>query len=161
MSGKEELLEAFDEVWSRKWESLQNVLHNVTEEEALFQSPIYAEEEFTLGEEYKGTILWFLQHLAQCYIHYRLMIEQRPAETHDPELPASKTLEQSLTNLLHNRKELRNCLSELNESELDEKIFNGLSVRGLIRLTIRHDAWHSGQIAVARRLYKFRENLLP
>jgi hypothetical protein len=159
MTRKVELLSSFDEVWSRKWESLQNVLEGVSDEEAHYQSPIYADEKHWLGEEKSGTILWFLQHLSQCYVHYRQMIENRPSQTPDPEPPQANTLEIALKNLHLHRGELRESLVKIAEEGLKEKVYNGLTAGSVYRLSIRHDNWHSGQIAVARRLYRYRDRL--
>lgn len=156
MTRKEELLGAFDDVWSRKWESLDNVLKDVSEEEAHYQSPIYSDEPTWPGEVPSGTILWYLQHLAQCYIYYRRLIIERPANITDIEAPSANTIEEARSNLLKYRAELRDLIATLREEELEEKIFNGLTVAGIIRMMARHDGWHTGQIAVARRLYRYR-----
>jgi hypothetical protein len=160
MTRKEELLGTFDDVWSRKWESLDNVLKDVSEEEAHYQSPIYADEPTWPGEAPSGTILWYLQHLAQCYIHYRALIIERPAKTADPEPPPANTLEEARMYLHLHRGELRDLIITLREDEFEENIYNDLSVGGVIRMMARHDGWHTGQIAVARRLYRYRA-LMP
>ena len=154
---KEELLASFDAVWTRRWERLDVILKDITEEEAGYQSPVYAGETQWPGEKLPGTVLWFLQHLAQCYINYREEIENRPQEMPDPPAPPADTVAQALESLYKYRSELRELITRLSEEDLDEKISSGSSVIEILRMMIRHDAWHTGQIAVARRLYRMRD----
>ncbi|MDP4200903.1 MAG: DinB family protein [Bacteroidota bacterium] len=156
MTRKIELLTAYDAAWDREWESLQSVLKHLTEEEARYQHPAYSEEPLEDGHPPAGTVLWYIVHLPHCYRHYADIIRQRPNKPEDPHPPESNSVEEALANLQHDRTELRNTIATLSEEELDEKLYYGGTVPDLVRGTVRHDAWHAGQIAVARRLYRMR-----
>lgn len=157
MTRKDELLTSYDAAWSREWESLQSVLKNLTEEESRYQHPAYAEESLEDGYPPAGSVLWYLIHLPHCYRHYVNIIRERPAKPNVPATPESNTLEQAIANLLHDRAVLRDTIAMLTEDELDEKLYYDGTVADLVRGTVRHDAWHGGQIALARRLYRTRD----
>ena len=156
MTRKNELLTGYDAAWSREWESLQSVLKNLTEEEARYQHPAYSDEPPEDGHPPAGTVLWHLIHLPHCYRHYVNVIRQRPAKPDDPPPPESNSVEEAIANLLLDRADLRDAIAELSEEQLDEKLYYGGTVADLVRGSVRHNAWHAGQIAVARRLYRMR-----
>jgi hypothetical protein len=154
MSQKAELLAAHDEAWTFKWESILSALKEVSNEEAVYQHPAYADEPREEGHPPSGTILWYLVHLAHCYLNYEARVKERP--TNPAEIPPLEALDlgQAIDNLRLARGKFRSAIEELNEEQIDEKIFNGKSVAELARMIVRHDAWHSGQIAMVRRLHK-------
>jgi hypothetical protein len=156
MTQKDELLAAYDAVWSADWESLWSVLPKVTEEEAHFQHPIYSDVEREEGHPPSGTIMWHLVHLSHCYRWYKLVIEQRPNTPEDPGPPPGATLAEAIESLKKYRDELRETIANVPEEALEEKLYYDKPVVALCRSTVRHDAWHASQIAVARRLYKHR-----
>jgi hypothetical protein len=156
MSRKQELLLAFDDAWSYKWESLWVVLDGVTDEEAFYQHPVYSDTEQEPMHPPSGTILWHLVHLGQCYLHYRERIIHRPENTEAPDPPEAHSLEEGIQNLKRCRKMLRDTFESLQEEELEDKYYGMHTVAELARMVVRHDAWHSAQIAVARRLYRMR-----
>ncbi len=156
MTSKEELLVSFDEVWSHKWESLDSALKDVTEDEARYQHPSYAQEPNELHHSQSGTILWHLVHLAHCYRHYAPAIKDRPIRPPEPDAPRASTLEEATKNLQLYRRRLREVIESLSDNALEEKMGNGESVAQFVRSIIRHDAWHGGQIALAKRLYRVR-----
>jgi len=157
MTSKEELLAEFDEAWSHPWESLGAILKDVSEEEAWYQHKIYAKEEREEGHSPSGTILWHLVHLGQCYRWYRSWISSRPNKPSEVLPPEATSLAEGIVNVKLCRDELRDCLSSLSEEQLNEKLYGGKTVIDLARASVRHDAWHGGQIAVAKRLYRMRE----
>jgi hypothetical protein len=157
MTGKEELLAEFDQVWSHPWESLEAILKDVSEKEAWYQHPIYSKEEREEGHPPSGTILCHLVHLGQCYRWYKSWIISRPDKPTEVLPPEARSLEEGIANVKICRDELRECISSLSEEQLIEKLYGGKTVVELARASVRHDAWHGGQIAVARRLYRMRE----
>ncbi len=157
MTCKDEMLASYDAAWDREWESLQSVLKNLTEEEARYQHPSYSGEPHEPGLPPPGSIYWHLVHLPHCYRHYVNIIRSRPAEPAEVPPPASQSVEEAIANLLLDRADLRDAIAELSEEQLDEKLYYGGTVVDLVRGTVRHDAWHGGQIAVARRLYRTRD----
>ena len=87
MTSKEELLAAFDAVWSHPWESVESILKDVSEEEAWYQHPIYSKEERKAGHPPSGSILWHIVHLGHCYRWYKAMILLRPDKPTEPPPP--------------------------------------------------------------------------
>jgi uncharacterized damage-inducible protein DinB len=157
MTRKSELLAAFDAAWDANWESLSAALKDVTEEEALFQHPVYSDAKKRTGFPANGSILWHVVHLAECYRLYVRMIEQRPHEPEDAEAPKISTLQEGIAYLKDERAALRHAIDALDDTQLDEMLYYGKPILSLCRGTVRHDAWHGGQIVVARRLYRMRE----
>ena len=156
MSRHSELLAAFDAAWDRPWESIMAAIKGVTEDEAVFQHAAFSDEVAEIGFPLHGTILWYVTHLASCYRMYKAAIEVRPNAP--PEFQhVSSTFEEALVTLKQTRDELREAIVNLSEQELDEKLYWENTIADLVRGTVRHDAWHAGQIAVVRRLYRMRE----
>lgn len=156
MSSKDELLIAFDEAWSFKWESITTAISDVTDDEANFQHAAYADVEREEGHPPSGTILYFVFHLADCYAYYVSLIADRPLRIEIPTANAVSNMAEAIALLTANRALLREAVASLNEAQLLEPIFNHKTVAQLVRMSIRHDAWHSGQIALIRRLYRTR-----
>ncbi len=154
MTQKEELLTAFDEAWSFKWESIESVLGDISNEEALYQHPSYANLQQEESHPPPGTILTLLVHLTDCYGYYRALIIHRPEMLNVPAPLEASNMKVAMVNLALRRLELREAIDSLAEQQLEEKIYNHKSVAQLIRMLIRHDAWHSGQIALIKRLYR-------
>lgn len=154
-----ELLAAFDDAWDAElnWESLGGLVKNLTEEEAWFQHLVYSDVPQEPGHPPSGTIMWHLVHLAHCYRWYKLAIEQRPNMPAEIDPPSASTLQEAIENLKLYRDELRAAIASLPDSALDEMLYYKRPVITLARSTVRHDGWHGGQIAVAKRLYRNRE----
>lgn len=155
MSEKEILLAGFDEGWSYQWESFELVTKDLTEEEAQYQHPVYANEKQEEGWPPMGSILWQLAHLEYWYRYYLHCFEQRPNVRREfpPVLPVS-TLDEAMERLLSTRATLRKTMTELPEIAFSEMINAKFRVGDFVRMILRHDTWHSSQISVARRLYR-------
>jgi len=156
MIRKDELLAGFDDVWNHRWESFEVTLKDITEEEANFQHEAYRDAEPYPDEPPAGTIMWHLIHFAQCYEHYTNMIKARPVRPEDPPPPQASSFDEGLALVRRNREVLRAAIDGVRDDALDEKVGNGDTVAMFVRMITRHDAWHLGQIAVARRLYRTR-----
>jgi uncharacterized damage-inducible protein DinB len=145
-------------------ESILAVLKDVTPEESTWQHPAYAVEKHMPGLPAPGTLLWQVAHLEHCARHYAQIVRARPVmeEPTTPPPPASNLPE--LLVALHRaaQGELRGLIAELSEADLNEacvlghSVHGGMSVAEFLRMIIRHDSWHAGQMAVARRLYRER-----
>ena len=157
MTNKEELLASFDAVWSHPWESVESILKDVSEEEAWYQHPVYSKEEREAGHPLSGSILWHIVHLGHCYKWYKEIILTYPQRPPEPSPPEAKNLVEGTNNLKLLRKDLRECIASLPEDTFEEKLYNDRSISDQVRMIVRHDAWHGGQIAVARRLYRMIE----
>jgi hypothetical protein len=158
MSQKEVLLAAFDDTLSYPEESLEYILRDLTEEEARYQHLSYDSEPPEENYPPAGTALWHLVHLAHCYKHYVNKIEYRPNQPPDILAPAADSLLEAIQNLRTHRARLRETFAALPESAFDEPIANYPSIAAFMRMVTRHDAWHSGQIAVVRRLFRTRNS---
>lgn len=156
MTSKEELLAAFDEALRHKWESMESALKDLTEDEANYRHEAYRDAERTPSGPPSGTILWQIHHLTHCYNHYTDYIKLRPQKVGEPPPPPILPMSAMLDQLRNSRSNLRATIAALSDIALEEKLSNGESVAEFVRSITRHDAWHSGQIAVARRLYRMR-----
>jgi DinB superfamily len=153
------LLQMFDDNWSHKCESLHSVLHDVTSEESLWRDPAYASEPRIAGLPEPGTIRWQVAHLEHCARHYTQILRDRPV-VHEPPTPPLGTAD--LPELIHRLEEARRLLREeierLSEVDLDSPCARGMSVAEFVRMAIRHEAWHAGQLVILRRLYRQRRS---
>ena len=156
MGRKEELLAAFDDSWRFRWESLDKKLEDITDEEARYLHPMYADEPLEAEHPPEGTILWHVVHLANVYRWYMVVIRERPAEPTVTDLPLAKSLEEARANLRESRLQFRDYVASLTEEQLDEKHFDGRTPLWIIRMMPRHDAWHTAHITMIRRLYRYR-----
>ena len=52
--------------------------------------------------------------------------------------------------------ELRAEVAGLSERDLGRECARGMDVEEFLRMVIRHDSWHAGQIMVIRRLHRER-----
>ena len=156
MTRKDELLAAFDDALSHEWESIEYAIKDLTDEEAAYQHPAYRDEPPEDGHPPAGTALWHLVHLQNCYDYYNIGIQSRPNKAEEVWTAGASTVAEAIANLMKSRATLRSTVAELTESQLDDKLGSGRTVIELVRASIRHDAWHAGQIMVARRLWRTR-----
>ncbi len=149
------LLRAFDDAWHHDDESLRAVLRGVTSEEASWQHPAYARERPIPGLPTPGTILWHLAHLDQSARHYAAILERRPLED-EPRTPPpdASSLAELSTGLARAQAVLRARIAGLSKPDLDKACARGMDVGEFVRMILRHETWHAGQIAVVRRLYR-------
>lgn len=151
------ILEAFDDAWNHRWESVRSVLEGVTPDEAGWQHPAYRDVEPEAGLPLPGTILWHLAHLEYCTRYYTDVLHMRPVEG---DLPVSFPTDRSLSGLLrllsNAREGLRRELSLLNDTDLAGPCRPDMNVAEFVRMVLRHESWHGGQIALVRRLYRER-----
>jgi hypothetical protein len=156
MTRKEELLASFDDSWRFGWESLDKKLDGVTAEESLYLHPMYADEPLEAEHPPEGTILWHLVHLANVYKWYLGVIEARPQKPEIADLPLARSIAEARENLRICRQKFRDHVAALSEEALDEPHFDGRTPLLITRMMTRHDAWHTAQITVLRRLYRTR-----
>jgi uncharacterized damage-inducible protein DinB len=156
-------LQSFDDAWSHKLESILAVLKDVTPDESIWQHPAYAGEKHMLGLPAPGTVLWQIAHLEHCARHYAQIVRVRPvSEEPKTPSPSASNLPELLVALDRAHHELREVITELSDTDLNgacvlgHSIHSGMSISEFLRMTIRHNSWHAGQMAVARRLYRER-----
>lgn len=155
MTRKEEILASYDDVWSDLiCESLTLALSGVTDEAAKYQHPIYSDTEQEEDYPPGGTILWHLVHLAHCYRSYTSTIARRPEAPEDTFPSTASSLVEAIVNLKRDREALRKAIAEVPESQLDDKVQGYHSVAHLVRMIVRHDAWHASQIVLVKRMYR-------
>ena len=106
-----------------------------------------------------GTILWQIAHLAHSGQHYAEILRRRPLLDEPPTPPpAASTLSDLLASMQRAHTELRAEIAGLSESDLSQECARNMAVEEFLRMVIRHDSWHAGQIAVIRRLYRKRDS---
>ena len=156
MTCKEELLLCFDQVAEHPEESVALALKGVTEEESWYQHPAYSMEEREAEHPPSGSILWYVVHLADCYTWYKALILTRPERPDYLPVPEIKNLSDGIATMKSCRADLRECFATLQDEAFEDLLSNGRSISDQLRMIIRHDAWHGGQIAVAKRLARYK-----
>lgn len=158
LTEKQTLLAAFHDAWSHKWESFELVTRDLTDAEVEFQHAAYANEKQEDGWPKPGTILWQLVHIEYWYRYYIDCLENPMNEPSSFPPPNSATnLAEATERLLATRRTLGHRIHDLPDEGLDIMMKGRLRTGEFIRMIIRHDSWHSSQIAVARRLYRTRK----
>jgi len=152
MNAIDTFLLALDNAWTHDWESLMPVLKGVTEEEAAWQAPCYRHEPRIPGAPPPGSIRWQVVHVAECKASYTLRLcGDREAPSPDVPPLATTSFTQDLAALREAHRAEREEIAAISDAELTPKLAEFLA--GIIR----HDTWHGGQIAVARRLWRTRD----
>ena len=154
-------LRIFDDAWSHDWESMGAVLDGVTEEEARYQAPCYAGEEPEKDWPAPGSIWWQVAHVRHCKAYYTVLIEQRGAEPERPPVPPfapSPDFAAARRALEDAHAAQRVAIAALTDADLALKVGNGMVLPEFLAMAIRHDTWHAGQIAVARRLWRLEKH---
>ena len=156
MSELAAFLRQFDDATSHAFESFDDVLHGVTEDEAFFQHAAYAAEEREEGWPPPGSVAWQVAHVAHCKRYYTEIL-RRAGESDPPEVtpwtPVA-TFAELRSALASAHAAQRAAMEALGDDRLDVVAGNGMTFREFLSMTIRHDTWHAGQIAVARRLHR-------
>jgi uncharacterized damage-inducible protein DinB len=158
LTEKQTLLAAFDDARSHKWESFDLVTKDLTEDEVQFQHAAYADEKQEDGWPKPGSVLWHLVHMEYWYRYYIDCLEKPTDGTPLPTPDSATTLEAAMEKLNATRKTLRNMISDIPDEGLDFSLRGRIRTGEFIRMIIRHDTYHTAQIAVARRLYRSRNS---
>ncbi len=146
------------DAWSHAWESLETVLRGITDEEAGFQDPAYAQEPEESGWPAPGSIHWQVAHVTHCKRYYALLLRKR-GEAERPSVdPRSPTTDIAgeIAELSAAQADLLEAAAGIEPVELSGSVPTGMAIPEFLSLVARHDAWHGGQIALARRLYRAR-----
>ena len=152
------LLASFDDAWGHAWESVASVLGDLEDREAFWQSPAYADVPPEDGWPPPGSVAWHVAHLAHCKRYYTriLLREGHPGRPKDKAWTPLATVAELTEALQSAHAAQRAALAALGDADLCETAGNGTSFREFVSITTRHDTWHAGQIAVARRLFRGR-----
>ena len=156
MSAYEAYVAAFRDVWSHAWESVSSVLEGVSEDEARWQAPAYADTEQEAGWPPEGTILWHIAHLAHCKRYYAAILEHRD-EASPPEVEERTplgTLAEELAALAEAQDAQLAALVACDGADWSAPAAGKMPLGEFVAMTTRHDAWHGGQIAMLRRLHR-------
>lgn len=143
-----------DQTWDHDFESLDRVLDGVTEAEAAWAGPAWAEVEPENGWPAPGTIAWLVAHLAHYKTYYARCVLHAVGRGPEPEevrAPAASFAEER-ERLAAAHAAQRAAIADLADAELDLPVVHGPPLAEFLATTVRHDAWHAGQIAVIRRL---------
>ena len=158
MDARSTLLHAFDDAWDHAWESLTAAIEGLSDEEATWQAPCYAEEATEEGWPSPGTVAWQLAHLTHCKRYYTTIL-RTPGATQRPPPPAFASapgVAAARNALVVAHTAQREALAALSEGDLAAQAGNGMPMHEFVRMMTRHDTWHAAQIAVARRLWRTR-----
>ncbi len=151
MNVVDNILLHFDNAWDHEWESLMGTLSGVTEAEAQWQAPCYDNAPGADGAPAPGTIRWHVTHVANCKREYTSRLNgDQEARSPDISPRLTKSLAEDLEELRSAHTEQRTAIAALSADELTPTLADFLAN------IIRHDIWHGGQIALARRLWRSR-----
>jgi uncharacterized damage-inducible protein DinB len=153
------LISLYNAVHSDRWDSFLSVLDGVDEEMARWVPEAYS---FDLvieeGWPANGSILWFGNHILACKTGYLHTVCAMDGALPEPEY----TFETILAGLrgaavaLHAAFIAR--LAGLPDSRFGDPVdTDGTTLADHMSNAIRHEAWHSGQMAVIRRLYRWQQ----
>ena len=159
MSEIAQLLAACDENFGATWDSVLSALKGVSANEAAFQHPCYAMVPADANMPPAGSILWQMAHLSVCKQMYaRILQESLGLQVPEPVEPKRHTAAILLHELRIAHSRLRSTIAALRDEDLSRMLPESTGYPGrvdaFIRTVNRHDSWHAGQIALARRLYK-------
>lgn len=153
----DQFLQTHDDLREHPAESLALALRNITADEWYWQHPAYADEPMMPGLPPPGTPAWHVVHLAHCARHYARILEGLPEAVEDDTPPPEFSGANDLLRCLdEERSRLHRRIAQLDDGDLDAAVVYGRSVRDFLGMVMRHDAWHAGQIAMLRRLYRHR-----
>jgi uncharacterized damage-inducible protein DinB len=142
---------SFDNAWEHDWESLMAVLADVTEDEARWQAPCYADASGSDESIPAGSIRWQVAHLAHFKREYTVrLLGDREERSPEPPEHSTASFEEDLADLRRAHMAQRAAIAALRDEDLTPDVADFLT-----NIT-RHDIWHGGQIALARRLYRAR-----
>ena len=159
MSEIAQLLAVCDENFGATWDSVLSALKGVSANEAAFQHPCYAMVPADANMPPAGSILWQMPHLSACKQMYaRILQESLGLQVPEPVEPKRHTAAILLHELRIAHSRLRSTIAALRDEDLSRMLPESTGYPGrvdaFIRTVNRHDSWHAGQIALARRLYK-------
>jgi len=139
-------------------ESVLSALEGVKNKELTWQHPAYSEEEHRQGMPPPGTIVWHIAHLVHSCEHYEAIIRERPVQ-HEPDTrpPGINDSTELINNLLKVHEKLIRTVSGIPDSELSGDCARGMTLDEFLRMVIRHNTWHAGQIRLLRRLWQHNE----
>lgn len=155
MNSIEQILSFLDDSMYHEDESVSSALDGVTNQESEWQHPAYSIEEHWPGMPAPGTIAWHVAHLLHSARHYATIIKKRPVQTEPKTPPPNVDDFTELISELHDaHEELKQVISRIPISDLSEDCTRGMSLIEFIRMVIRHNSWHAGQIRVIKRLVR-------
>jgi uncharacterized damage-inducible protein DinB len=146
-----------DSIYHRD-ESVLSALEGIKTEESEWQHPAYSEEVHRQGMPPPGTIVWHVAHLVHSCEHYAAIIRERPVQ-HEPDTrPADiHEITELISSLRKAHEKLIRTVSGIPDSELSGDCARGMTLDEFLRMVIRHNTWHAGQIRLLRRLWQHNE----
>ena len=135
-----------------------SALDGVTETMAVWQPPYYTDADRYPGDPEPGTINWYVAHLEHCLRHYAEILRTRTKTEAPPPPPANAGMAELTALLKKAHLNFRSLIAQLSEEDLSFEYRPGMRLDTFIRNATRHNAWHAGQIALARRMAKKRLN---
>ena len=156
MNAIDTILRQLDDAWGHAFESLTAVLDGVTDEEWSWQPPGYDDVDQDEPGPAPGTIAWHVAHLTACKQEYACHVRDRgkdvDLEGAEHQVPPGTKAQRKALEAAHAW--LRHEVEALTPEDLTLKANHQMALDEFLAMTIRHDSWHAGQMAVARRLHR-------
>ncbi len=158
MKNINQLISSLNDSIFHRDESVFSALEGVKNKESEWQHPAYSEEVHWQGMPPPGTIGWHVAHLVHSSDHYAAIIRERPVQ-HEPETlpPGIQEITELISTLRKAHEKLIRAVSGIPDSELSGDCARGMTLAEFLRMVIRHNAWHAGQIRLLRRLWQHNE----
>jgi hypothetical protein len=149
----------FNDVYRDKWDSFLYSIRNVDEEMLNWVPDCYS---FDLhnnpGWPLNGSILWLCNHIIANKVNYYQTVvdlHDRTNVGYQPTFTINEIIEKS--NVSHD--DFIKKLIELDKEDFNKVVCSdGMNLERFLNNAIRHEAWHSGQIVVIKRLFKFEKS---
>ncbi|MGE4158352.1 MAG: DinB family protein [Planctomycetota bacterium] len=136
------------------YESLHQALRGVTEQEALWQIPSFANTVQVNPWPQEGTVHFQVAHISNCKRNYIVCIQEKRTDISWLDRERSNTFQEDVNELKKYHEEMCDAVKLLNDDDCNAIVFKSTTLFQYIHERIRHDIWHCGQIAAYRRLYK-------
>lgn len=153
------LIRLYDAVHNDRWDSFLSVLDGVDEEMAHWVPGAYSFD--LLNEEgwpANGSILWFGNHILACKTGYLHTVCAMDGPLPEPEYAFVTDLAGLRAAAVALHASFIACLAGLPDARFADPVdTGGTSLADHLSNAIRHEAWHSGQMAVIRRLYRWQQ----
>jgi hypothetical protein len=148
----------FAEFNGDKWDSVQSAFADVDQTMAEWICPGFiADVDPRPGEPPPGCILWYGNHILACKEGYLVAVRtsNNTSESIHRPLPGIAEVIDGLNDVTER---FLATLRDMDDEFLSRNVSGTtMTVASYLNMAVRHEIWHAGQVALLKRLYKYRE----